>query len=99
MKVRLKQQFVEISQLENLETKVNMKLLQKFLNIKCFNTGPITFSISQAVKCEEIADLHAIEFGKWLNNQVLSHNGTHQHLRGKLKTSELYYIFKNIKGL
>lgn len=78
---------------------MSMKLLQKFLNIKCYDTRPIDLATSQAVKCEEIADLHAIEFGKWLNNQVLSHGGTHSHLRGKLKTSELYYIFKNIKGL
>lgn len=76
-----------------------MTLLEKFLNIKCYNTRPVDLAFSQATECVKVADTNAIEFGKWLNNQVLSKIGTHHHLSGKMRTSELYSIFKQVKGL
>jgi hypothetical protein len=49
--------------------------------------------------CEAIADENAIEFGKWLNNQVLTPGGTHHYLNGKALIPDLYVIYKNKKGL
>ena len=76
-----------------------MTLLGKFLAIKCFNTRPVDLSLSQALECVKVSDANAIEFGKWLNNQVLHWKGTHHRLSGKLTVSELYSVFKSVKGL
>ena len=54
---------------------------------------------SHNVKCEEIADENAIEFGKWMNNQVLNSDGTHHRLRGRILVPDLYVIYKKEKGL
>lgn len=48
---------------------------------------------------EQVADDYAIEFGKWLNNQVLKKKGSHYHLHNKMRVSELYIIYKKEKGL
>jgi hypothetical protein len=50
-------------------------------------------------QCVVIADENAMEFGKWLNNQVLTPGGTHHHLDGKALITDLYVIYKNQKGL
>lgn len=48
----------------------------------------------------QIADENAMEFGNWLNNQVISPRGTHNRLhKGVLFVSELYSIYKKEKGL
>jgi hypothetical protein len=47
----------------------------------------------------QIVDDNAIEFGKWLNNQVINKKGTHYHLNGKVYVNELYAVYKQIKGL
>lgn len=48
---------------------------------------------------EQIADDYAIEFGKWLNNQVININGRHHNLLGNTKVTQLLPIFKKEKGL
>jgi hypothetical protein len=50
-------------------------------------------------ECVKIVDENAIEFGKWLNNQVISTSGKHYHLNGKAYVNELYSIYKNEKKL
>jgi hypothetical protein len=50
-------------------------------------------------ECVKIVDENAIEFGKWLNNQVISTSGKHYHLNGKAYVNELYSIYKKEKGL
>lgn len=50
-------------------------------------------------KYEKIADENAKEFGKWMNNQVLSSDGTHHRLRGRILVTDLYVIYKKEKGL
>jgi hypothetical protein len=44
-------------------------------------------------------DENAIEFGKWLNNQVLNKKGSHSHLHNKMRVSELYIVYKKEKNL
>jgi len=44
-------------------------------------------------------DENAIEFGKWMNNQVLNSKGTHYKLRGRILVTDLYVIYKKEKGL
>jgi hypothetical protein len=51
------------------------------------------------VQLEVIADENAMEFGKWLNNQVLTSGGTHYRLNGRALVSELYVIYKKEKEL
>lgn len=76
-----------------------MTLLSKFLTIKCYSTRPVDLSTSQAIECVKVADDNAIEFGKWMNNQVMDPKGTHYHLHNRRFVSELYLIFKQVKGL
>lgn len=71
-----------------------MTLKEKFLKVPMVENG-----LSVSEKCEIIADENAIEFGKWLNNQVLTSGGTHHRLRGRILVSDLYVIYKKEKGL
>ena len=52
-----------------------------------------------ANRCEKISENNSIEFGKWLNNQVTNQNGSHHHLLGNVYVSDLYLIYKRVKGL
>lgn len=52
-----------------------------------------------STECEKIADDYAIEFGKWLNNQVIDSGGRHHNLLGVTKVTQLLPIFKKEKGL
>jgi hypothetical protein len=84
-----------------------MTLREKFLpKMYCFfGSGMLTNSYDEKVaeynakQCEQILDENAIEFGKWLNNQVLKKKGSHYHLHNKMRVSELYIIYKKEKGL
>jgi hypothetical protein len=53
----------------------------------------------QAEKNAKIADDYAIEFGNWLNNQVITVSGRHHNLLGTTKVTQLLPIFKKEKGL
>ena len=70
-----------------------------------FGSGMLTDAYDEKVaeanarECETIADENAIEFGKWLNNQVLTPGGIHHYLDGKALITDLYVIYKNKKGL
>jgi hypothetical protein len=50
-------------------------------------------------ECEKIAEDFALEFGKWLNNKVISPSGKHHDLLGIVKVDTLLVIFKKEKGL
>jgi hypothetical protein len=63
--------------------------------IYILETGNETF----ADNCEKIADDYAIEFGNWLNNQVITVSGRHHNLLGTTKVTQLLPIFKKEKGL
>ena len=51
------------------------------------------------VQLEVIADDYAMEFGKWLNNQVIDSSGRHHNLLGVTKITQLLPIFKKEKGI
>ena len=54
---------------------------------------------ASAENCEDVAEDFAIEFGKWLNNQVINSSGKHHNLLGSSKITQLLPIFKKEKGL
>ena len=56
-------------------------------------------ALQNAKECEQIADDYAVEFGKWLNNQVIDSSGRHHNLLGVTKVTQLLPIFKKEKGL
>jgi hypothetical protein len=73
-----------------------MTLKEKFQNIP---SDYLPLSNNQKNECEIIADEFAIEFGKWLNNQVINSSGKHHNLLGSTKVTQLLPIFKKEKGL
>ena len=71
-----------------------MTLKEKFDDKVYYNRYGIN-----TVECEKIADDYAIEFGNWLNNQVITVSGRHHNLLGTTKVTQLLPIFKKEKGL
>lgn len=74
-----------------------MELKEKLFNAIFDNA--FEFKTENVVpECEQIADEYAIEFGKWLNNQVISSSGRHHNLLGVTKVTQLLPIFKKENG-
>ena len=72
-----------------------MKLKEKFSELlPLYNVNN-----NKSIQCEKIADDYAIEFGNWLNNQVITVSGRHHNLLGTTKVTQLLPIFKKEKGL
>ena len=79
-----------------------MKLIEKFERLKISQkntTATLNIDLDTAKECEKIADEVAIEFGNWLNNNVINTDGRHHNLCFNSRVSQLFPIFKREKGL
>lgn len=79
-----------------------MTLREKFKRLKISQkntTATLNIDLDTAIELEQIADDFALEFGKWLNNQVISNSGRHHNLLGVTKVTQLLPIFKKEKEL
>jgi hypothetical protein len=76
-----------------------MTLNEKFDNLDSSSKDRMDIFYHDSDKCVEIADDYAIEFGNWLNNQVINVSGRHHNLLGTTKVTQLLPIFKKEKGL
>lgn len=74
-----------------------MKLKRTLYELLDSDTGYDNADLGDRI--EKIVDENTVEFGKWLNNQVLASGGTHHRLRGRILVSDLYVIYKKEKGL